>query len=350
MNLQMQKSASAPGFEYAVGRTLRPESSGSRPPALDFAPTIHEHLQHGLAQRMGGGPREQIRPAPHRHRNTRCCEITHSSMQDSLTSYKTLEPHQPHMKYAMRRYHLTDGFKCFDSDTVMVQAGDMLTKTKNGLLRASSGTVTYSETHKKKLELDMQELTRILAHEGVPGGGHAWTPKKLERIFKERTGRPGVWGHYELEFLQFLKCFPRTYDIFKQGEYIRLQRQRKTVMMDSGEDAMVRLARAREFGHVQPHAVVTGQGHEQAQDFIHRFELHDEQESLDKAKPVLLPHLRHTRVKTAFRLHDRYAQAAEESQMPNQHGQETAEASHGRQSWGTTGNSDQANRSDRTNM
>jgi len=243
----MQMSSSAPSFLVpsitADGRSL------------------HQEMQSKLQDRPKGGPHEQVRSIVNRHRHTRGCEIQHSSMEDCLSSYKTLEPTSHHKRYTMRKYHLDDGYKCFDQDTIVVSARDSLFKTRNGHLRSSTGVVTYSDTQRKKLELDVQELTRILANEGHPQGGHFWTPKKLERVFKYRSGRPGVWGHYDVPFGDFLKMFPRTFDIFNHGENVRLQGTRKAVVVDIGEDAVVRLARARTHGHVEGHVEVDGCNH-----------------------------------------------------------------------------------------
>jgi len=245
----------------------------------------------GLADRLQGGPLEQIRSIPFRLRSTRACDIVHSSLEDPLSSYKTLEPMHPRLKYAQRRYHLTDGYKCFDQDTIIVSARDRLTKTQNGLLRTSTGTTTYSDTHRKKFELDVQELTRIVALEGVPGGGHAWTPKKLERIFKERTGRVGVWSHYEFPFVEFLRLFPRTFDVFNQGAFVKLWNARKPVVMDRGEDALVRMAKARETGFVEQATPIDGGQRKDADGQIIN-------------QPVAQPELMRHRLKTTYRPYD----------------------------------------------
>eukprot|EP00928_Gymnodinium_smaydae_P048193 TRINITY_DN32211_c0_g1_i1.p1 TRINITY_DN32211_c0_g1~~TRINITY_DN32211_c0_g1_i1.p1 ORF type:complete len:341 (+),score=37.75 TRINITY_DN32211_c0_g1_i1:115-1137(+) len=220
--------------------------------------TFHQQLQKSLGERSRGGPREHVRSFPHRLRNTRACEILHSSMHDPLASYKTLERAMPRLKSSQHRYHLLDGYKVFDQDTICMSTRDQLLKTKNGLLRTSTGSATFSDTHRKKVQLDVQELVRILAHEGWPGGGHGWTPKKLERIFIERTGRPGSWAHYEVPFLEFLSLFPKTFVFFNHRQFIKLAQGRNHAVLDEGDEAMIRLSMARTHGHVDTMHEVEG--------------------------------------------------------------------------------------------
>lgn len=253
--MMQRRVFSAPGLDSPVS------SFGARhqyATTLECGETLHQQLQRGLTERAKGGPHEQQRSAPLRLRNTRSCAIMHSSLEDPLTDYKTLEPMRPRLKFSQRRYHLTDGYKCFDQDTIVVDTRDQLSKTKNGLARSSTGSVTYSDTHRKKLELDAQELTRILAHEGVPGGGYSWTPAKLKRVFMERTGRTGVWSHYEVPFVEFLSAFPKTFCTFNHDEYVQLQKKGKPTVLDTGEDVLIRLARARDHGYVETMHEVQG--------------------------------------------------------------------------------------------
>jgi hypothetical protein len=110
-----------------------------------------------------------------------------------------------------------------------------------------------------KVELDVGDLVQIV-NGGIPGGGHAWTPKKLERIFRERTGRPGVWAHYEMPFKQFLQLFPKTFEQFgNEHQFLRLRHVgKRALVLDVSEDAMCRLGCARERGFIQPHPLVPG--------------------------------------------------------------------------------------------
>lgn len=214
--------------------------------------SAHQRLQRSLGERFHGGPKEQIRSRPARLRFTRSCDILHSSLEEPLTFYKSLEPLKPHWPSTWRRYHLNDGIRVLDQDTIVINANDTLEKTKKGLLRNSSGTVTYSSNHSLKVELDVSDLANILL-DGVPGGGHEWTPSKLQRIFTERTGRQGVWGHYEIAFGAFLQLFPKTFELFgpTNSEYIRLRRKRQATVLDNIEDVMVRLARSRQNGKIE---------------------------------------------------------------------------------------------------
>jgi hypothetical protein len=108
------------------------------------------------------------------------------------------------------------------------------------------------------VELDVIDLARILDG-GIPGGGHAWTPRKLERIFRERTGRPGTWAHYEVSMIQFLQLFPKTFELFgPDHQSVRLKHHVTTAVLDVSEDAMRRLACARKRGHIEAHPVVEG--------------------------------------------------------------------------------------------
>jgi len=126
----------------------------------------------------------------------------------------------------------------------VIPANDVMLKTRRGILRSSSGSVTYSATHRAKAEIDVKALAEILGGH-VPGGGHAWTPQRLERIFQERTGRPGVWSHYEIGIKSFLAVFPKTFELFgTDGQYVQLRQKVATAVLDDPEEAMVRLAKA----------------------------------------------------------------------------------------------------------
>lgn len=262
--------------------------------------TLHQRLQGSLGVRAKGGPMEQVRSIAHRLRGTRSTDILHSSISEPLASYKKLVPLQPRLKSTNRRYHLTDGYTVFDHDTIVVEARDQLVKTKNGLLRTSTGTVTYSATHRQKLDLDVQELIRILAHERWPGGGHGWTLKKLERLFKERAGRQGVWAHYEVPFDSFMELFPKTFMFYGNREFVQLVKNNMCTCLDDTEAAMVRLAKAREVGHISTLHAVNGSNHQMAQ-------------------PNFLPELTQNRMKAAFT--SRYGSAPEDSvdELERQH-------------------------------
>mmetsp|Transcript_44756 Transcript_44756/g.133720 ORF Transcript_44756/g.133720 Transcript_44756/m.133720 type:complete len:281 (-) Transcript_44756:128-970(-) len=226
-----------------------------------------QRLQQALAERDSGAPREQIRSAATRLRKTRSCGFMHSSMEEPLHSYKALEPTRPHCMSTFRRFHLTEGFRVLDQDTIVVPARDTLLRTKTGLMRSSSGTVTYSHAHKLKLELDVEVLAKILL-DGAPGGGHMWTPFRLERMFKERTGRAGCWVDYDIGMKSFLALFPKTFELFgPTGEFVQLRRKVPAVL-DDAEDAIIRLARARQTGVLEPYVDADGGGAEKVTGLI----------------------------------------------------------------------------------
>lgn len=125
----------------------------------------------------------------------------------------------------------------------MIAANDVLQKTKRGLLRSSSGSVTYSASHRLKAELDVKVLAEFLG-DSPPGRSVFWTPQRLEMLFKERTGRVGVWNHYEIGIAAFLALFPKTFELFGGSQYVQLRQKILTVVLDNIEEAMVNLAKA----------------------------------------------------------------------------------------------------------
>lgn len=203
-------------------------------------------LSRALARRSRAGPPEQVKSYASRLRNTRCCEIQHSSMEEPLSCFKSLEPLRPNWPHSHRRFHIKDGVRVLDNETVVVDAKDRCIRTMKGQVRSSTGSVTYSATHLMKLELDVQDLAKILTGD-CPGGGYAWSPKRLAHVFKERTGRAGCWATYELSFMAFLSLFPRTFEIFGDGQYVRLRAGLKgcASLLDTAQEAIIRLARAR---------------------------------------------------------------------------------------------------------
>jgi len=281
--------------------------------ALQPAETPHQRMQRSLFERRRGGPHEQTQSAPQRLRNTRGTEILHSSLEEPLSSYKSLEPSRPKWPTYWRRYHLNHGIRVKDQDTIVVEANDKHIRTKKGLLRESSGFVTYSETHRLKAEIDVIFLAQVLGG-GIPGGGHAWTPRKLERIFKERTGRDGTWCHYEVPIKHFLTLFPKTFEQFGADlQFVRLRHMLKPSLMDNTESAMARLALAKERGYIE------AQPHLEGTVGLHNEELHDMFEAIDESRPGSpslaevrnnlraktpnLPELRNQRIKAAYKPH-----------------------------------------------
>jgi len=273
--------------------------------------TPHQKLQRSLVQHRAGVPLEQTMSPPQRLRNSRCTDILHSSLEEPLSTYKSLEPLRPRWPSHWRRFHLNDGIRVKDQDTVMVESRDQHIRTKKGLLRESSGCVTYSETHRRKAEIDVMFLAQIV-NGGIPGGGHAWTPKKLQHVFAERTGRLGVWKNYEVPLKHFLSLFPKTFEQFGTDmEFVRLRHSLRPQVMDRTEDAMARLACARERGYIEQHPHIEGTvgGHnEELNEVFQAFdEGHPSVPSLSELKNTLraktpsLPELRQHRMKVAFK-------------------------------------------------
>jgi len=263
----------------------------------------HQTLQRTLAERSRGGPHEQTMSPAKRLQGTRSCEITHSSLQEPLTHWKSLESLNPRWPTEWRRFHLNHGIRVVDNDTVVISARDQVQKTANGLRRTSSGSVTYSHTQKQKAELEVQEIAHIIG-DPAPGGAHAWTPKKVQKLFKERTGRVGVWKHYDIGLTPFLLCFPKTFEMYGANhEYIRLRRAGNTNVLDSAEDFMARLARARMHGFVQQHPTVPGQVTSSTNPATELGK--DGRITQKEVSPKLqLPTLRTNRLKTTFKLYE----------------------------------------------
>jgi len=270
-----------------------------RPVALDVVSDEARNrlLQQSLSVRRSGGPQEQTRSKPSRLRNTRSCCILDSSLEEPLTYYKGLEPVKPHWPHSWRRLHLTEGIRVRDMDTVVVPSRDCLTKTKKGMLRSSSGTVTYSSTHAHKVELDAQALVGIL-QDGVPGGRQYWTPPRLAVEFQTRTGRSGVWKHYEIGINTFLLVFPKTFDLFGPSmEFVRLHRQSCQMLLDHIEDAMTRLAMCRQDCRV--HYNIADKFYEDPKDKWAE-QMSDLTWAAASPKATLQPQLKQHRLKAAY--------------------------------------------------
>mmetsp|Transcript_5718 Transcript_5718/g.10267 ORF Transcript_5718/g.10267 Transcript_5718/m.10267 type:complete len:303 (+) Transcript_5718:41-949(+) len=287
------------------------------PPQLTIeTESRHQQLQKSLSIRDSGGPHEQMRSKPARLRHTRSCDILHSTLEEPLAYYKTLEPIKPHWSSTWRRLHLTDGIRVRDQDTVVISARDSVGKTKKGLLRSSSGAVTYSNSHRLKTEIDVTMLAEILG-DGIPGGRHAWTPPRLEHEFVHRTGRPGVWQHYNIGIIPFMLLFPKTFELFGPShEYVRLTRKIATTVLDNIEDVMVRLARSRETGDIT-HTLKEAIGPESSHKWVQQ-RLDDIGYSPAGHKPKLLPELKDHRMKATYRAKGDVTQSTWRSSKPMQ--------------------------------
>jgi len=281
--------------------------------------TPHQTLQRSLEKRRGGAPIEQCMSPPQRLRSLRNTEILHSSLEEPLSTYKSLEPIRPKWPAYWRRLHLNDGIRVKDQDTILVEARDQHVKTRKGLIRVSSGHVTYSESHRAKAEIDVMMLAQIV-NGGVPGGGHAWTPQKLQIVFKERTGRHGTWKNYEVPLKHFLSLFPKTFEQFGPDmRFVRLRHTLRPALMDSTEDAMARLACAKERGFIEQHPHIEGTVGLHNEELMEIFQAFDDAEkkkndgrpcncpslsdltSSLRAKTPSLPELRNQRVKASFK-------------------------------------------------
>jgi len=237
--------------------------------------TKKQQLQSQLLQRPHGGPQEQALGGPLRkYIARRCFEVQHSSMEEPLCAYKSLEASQMRWPHSFRRFHLTDGIRVTDNDTIVVSARDHTTMTKTGRSRASTGHVTFSHTHLTKLTLDSQELGQILA-EHPPGGAYAWTLRELERVFRTRTGRTGCWSHYGVPFADFINCFPKSIERFgSKNELLRLRTKSRCGMLERHQEIMTKLAQAR---------------------------LHNQEEEQRRRRAEHLPDIRTNRFKAVFR-------------------------------------------------
>jgi len=120
----------------------------------------------------------------------------------------------------------------------MVDAGDVLEKTKRGLLRSSTGHVTYSAKERMAFELDAEDLVNLLQQS--PAQGKLWTLTSLEQAFRDQLGRRGSWAMHHIALGVFLAMFPRTFYVF--GDFVRVLHASRTKVVDDGEDVMVRLA------------------------------------------------------------------------------------------------------------
>jgi len=281
-------AADANGVAWAASASL--ERSGDE--------TRHQNLQRYLSERPKGGPNEQVGSKAARLRNTRSCDIYHSGLQEPLAYYKSLEPARPEWPSSFRRYHLGHGIRVVDHDTVVVAAKDTLQQTKKGLVRDSSGSITYSHNHYMKVELDSNTIAQILAG-GVPGGGHNWSPKQVEVAFATQTGRPGVWRHYDVHVKAFLLSFPKTFEVFGASqEFVRLKHPKNTSLLDHPQDAIIRLAKSRHTGCVEPYAEVNGP---------------DGPKGRLKQKTVSLPELHQHRLKAVYRPHKEVDETSEMS-------------------------------------
>jgi len=218
---------------------------------MDFAAS--ENLRRQLEEHVGEyvpGPAVARAPAQNGKR-TRSIEVLHNFCLEPLPWYKKLEHTRPQWPADMRKFTSQHGFRVADTHTIEVSARDKLQRTKCGLLRISSGLVTYSAVHRFQLEIDAEELVRIF-REKEPHAQHGkmWRLSQLEKAFRSQMGRQGSWNKYNVPFKVYLSLFPKTFDLLGD-DYIRLANKTRQCAVDSSEDAMISLALACEKGFVE---------------------------------------------------------------------------------------------------
>mmetsp|Transcript_28837 Transcript_28837/g.52684 ORF Transcript_28837/g.52684 Transcript_28837/m.52684 type:complete len:302 (-) Transcript_28837:19-924(-) len=165
--------------------------------------------------------------------------------------YKKVAPFRPDWPNAHKWYNRKHGITVVDHENIVVPARDKVQKTKNGVVRASNGEVVYSARHGTRFVLDAEEVARIL-RDVAPHNAPAWPLYKLEQAFFDQVGRFGSWAHYKIPFKVFLSLFPKTFIVFGKGgrEFVRVLHKSARVL-DTADDVMVRLAIARESGHLE---------------------------------------------------------------------------------------------------
>lgn len=192
----------------------------------------------------GRVPAEEQR---HRRRG-RLTEVLQPFCREPLPWYKELEPHRPRWPDLFHPWSLKHaGLRALDNETVVVDAGDLREKTKQGILRSSTGHVTYSAKERQQFEMDAEDLMRIL-QQSVPGSRPMWTIAVLERVFNDQLGRRGTWADHDMSLVVFLSLFPKTFCTYvsSQGQaYARMLHPARNKIVDDGEEVMVQLALAR---------------------------------------------------------------------------------------------------------
>mmetsp|Transcript_101745 Transcript_101745/g.217870 ORF Transcript_101745/g.217870 Transcript_101745/m.217870 type:complete len:329 (+) Transcript_101745:104-1090(+) len=137
-----------------------------------------------------------------------------------------------------------------DRTLVEVPSLDRLHRTKKGLARSSTGYIRYSACQAVKFFSDAEELVRIL-REVVPHNASVWSLPKLEQAFHDKVGRPGSWRCYGVPFKAFFALFPRTFQQFgPEDSFVRVWRKSRPGVVESGEDALKRLALAQKDGFI----------------------------------------------------------------------------------------------------
>jgi hypothetical protein len=158
----------------------------------------------------------------------------------------------------MRKFTAKDGFRAADTHYSKVAACDQLQRTSKGVMRTSSGLVTYSHLDRTHLEIDAEDLAQIL-REKEPHTGRMWNVKKLEKAYQNRFRSHGSWERQGVPFKVFLSLFPKTFDLFgADQDFVRVSNKSRLRALDSSQDAMISLALACQKGYVERTAPLEG--------------------------------------------------------------------------------------------
>lgn len=183
---------------------------------------------------------------------TRSTPIVHSDVLEPLTRYKSLSSLQIRKPHTYHRYHLLEGICVQDQDCIVHSARDEHSQgsSSTGLLQGSSGVVKYSHDTKERMILDVSDILRILQDKPPNSMFRHWRVEQLEKEFRNRWGRSGVWWDHKLQFCTFLSCFHKTFEVFGEAnEYVRIRHpwSRGTLprILDDPQKVMVNLARLK---------------------------------------------------------------------------------------------------------
>jgi len=224
------------------------------------APELRKNLVRQLEEVASFIPATPAKRAAKVHGKKRFTEVLHNYCQEPLPWYKKLEHTRPEWPSDMKRYTSKDGFRVNDTHTMAVSAKDVLQRTKHGQLRTSSGIVTYNAVEATHLALDAEDLAKIL-REQMPQvrSGRIWSVKNLEKAYKMRFREHGSWERQGMSLKVYLELFPKTFDLFgANNDFVRVVSKSRQCAVDTGQDAMISLARACEQGFVDRHDPLEG--------------------------------------------------------------------------------------------
>lgn len=181
---------------------------------------------------------------------TRSTPIINSDVQEPLTRYKTLVNLKTRWPFTFHRYHLDDGITVQDQDCIVHSARDELFKGIKGLQNRSSGIVCYSHDSMERMILDTNDILRIIVDKPPNSRFRLWKVTQLEKEFRNRWGRAGIWWDNKLQFSTFLSCFQKTFEVFGENNcYVRLRHpwSRNTLppILDCMAVVMTRIARLK---------------------------------------------------------------------------------------------------------